>query len=170
MSSARPSLERITTSTGTPRASCAPMVCGPVPCDEPEPVVTLMPVVRSNSGNSFSYGPENPPDIITFNCAAAASGPISSAAATTIAFAGFHMRMSFRHVHSSLTRWRWLLLHLRQLRVDGGPAGRGRRPDRHRGIGETRIVESADADKDQVGPRLRLAEEWRPARRAESPV
>ena len=70
------------------------MVCGPVPCDEPEPVVTLMPVVRSNSGNSFSYGPENPPDVITFNCADAASGPISRAAAKMIELAAFHMRLS----------------------------------------------------------------------------
>src|SRR6185436_14030869 len=90
--SVRPSLERMTTSVGTPRASCAAMVCGPVPCDEPEPVVTLMPVVRSNSGNSFSYGPENPPDISTFTCADAASGDISSAALkTAIALRGLHL-------------------------------------------------------------------------------
>ena len=47
ISSARPSRERITTSTGTPLASCAPMVCGPVPCDDPDLVVTLVPVARS---------------------------------------------------------------------------------------------------------------------------
>src|SRR5262249_269727 len=70
----RPSLERITTSAGTPRASCAAIVCGPVPCDAPDPVVTLMPLVRSNSGNSCSYSPLNPPDIKTFNCADAATG------------------------------------------------------------------------------------------------
>ncbi len=74
-----------------PLASCAPMVCGPVPCDEPEPVVTLMPVVRSNSGNSFSYGPEKPPDISTFNCADAASGHINSVV-TTIALTALHLR------------------------------------------------------------------------------
>jgi hypothetical protein len=50
--SLRPSLERITTLAGTPRASCAPIVCGPAPCDEPDPVVTLVPLVRSNSGKS----------------------------------------------------------------------------------------------------------------------
>src|SRR4030095_8881015 len=90
--SVRPSLERMTTSVGTPRASCAPMVCGPVPCDEPEPVVTLMPVVRSNSGNSFSYGPENPPEISTFTCADAVNGAIKSAARTrTIASPALHL-------------------------------------------------------------------------------
>src|SRR6185295_6806879 len=92
ISSVRPSLERMTTSVGTPRPSCAPMVCGPVPCDEPEPVVTLIPVVRSNSGKSCSYGPEKPPDISTFNCADAASGHISSVATmTTIALRALHL-------------------------------------------------------------------------------
>jgi hypothetical protein len=52
--SARPSLDRITTSVGTPRASCAPIVCGPVPCDAPDLVVTSMPVARLNSGRSRS--------------------------------------------------------------------------------------------------------------------
>src|SRR5215510_4705437 len=78
ISSLRPSLERITTLTGTPRASCAAIVCGPVPCDAPDPVVTLMPLVRSNSGNSCSYAPLNPPDIKTFNCADAATGQNSA--------------------------------------------------------------------------------------------
>src|SRR5262245_7852554 len=73
-SSLRPSLERITTLAGTPRASCAAIVCGPVPCDAPDPVVTLMPLVRSNSSKSSSYAPLNPPDIKTFNCADAATG------------------------------------------------------------------------------------------------
>src|SRR5262252_6468333 len=80
ISSLRPSRERITTSAGTPRASCAAIVCGPVPCDAPDPVVTLMPLVRSNSGNSCSYAPLNPPDIKTFNCADAATGQNGSAA------------------------------------------------------------------------------------------
>src|SRR5262249_29158842 len=78
ISSLRPSLERITTLAGTPRASFAAIVCGPVPCDAPDPVVTLMPVVRSNSGNSFSYAPLNPPDIRTFSCADAATGQNNS--------------------------------------------------------------------------------------------
>src|SRR5262245_31332197 len=74
ISSLRPSLERITTLAGTPLASCAAIVCGPVPCDAPDPVVTLMRLVRSNSGNSFSYAPLNPPDIKTLSCADAATG------------------------------------------------------------------------------------------------
>src|SRR5271169_3292005 len=69
ISSLRPSLERITTSAGTPQASCAAMVWGPAPCDAPDRVVTLMPLVRLNSGNSRSYAPANPPEIRTFNCA-----------------------------------------------------------------------------------------------------
>src|ERR1051325_718489 len=83
INSVSPSRERMTTSVGTRRASCDAMVCGPVPCDEPEPVATLIPVVRSNSGNSFSNGPENPPEIMTFSCADAVTGDISSAAMTT---------------------------------------------------------------------------------------
>jgi hypothetical protein len=68
---------------GTPRASCAAIVCGPIPCDAPDPVVTLMPLVRSNSGDSFSYAPLNPPDIRTFSCADAATGQNSSVAKMT---------------------------------------------------------------------------------------
>src|SRR5262245_12321443 len=84
ISSLRPSRERITTLAGTPRASCAAIVCGPVPCDAPDPVVTLMPVVRSNSGSSCSYAPLNPPEIRTFNCCAdAAAGPSRMAKITT---------------------------------------------------------------------------------------
>src|SRR5262245_3419340 len=67
-------------SAGTPRASCAAIVCGPVPCDAPDPVATLMPLVRSNSGNSCSYALLNPPDIKTFSCAAAATGHNGSVA------------------------------------------------------------------------------------------
>jgi hypothetical protein len=63
----RPSLDRITTSAGTPRASCAAIVCGPVPCDAPDPVVTLMPLACSKPGKSCSYAPVNPLDIRTFN-------------------------------------------------------------------------------------------------------
>src|SRR5262245_12595722 len=59
------------------------MVCGPVPCDEPEPVETLMPVARSNSGNSCSYGPENPPDINTLSCADTSSGQSNNVATKT---------------------------------------------------------------------------------------
>src|SRR6516164_899587 len=66
ISSPRPSLERITTSAETPRASCAAIVCGPTPWEAPDVVVTLMPLVRSNSGNSCSYALLNPPDIRTF--------------------------------------------------------------------------------------------------------
>jgi hypothetical protein len=52
-----------------------------------------MPLVRSNSGNSRSYAPVNPPDIRTFNCADAVIGQISSAAKmTTILFAAFAVR------------------------------------------------------------------------------
>src|SRR5262249_2431872 len=83
ISSLRPSLDRITTLAGTPRVSCAAIVCGPAPCDAPDPVVTLMPLVRSNSGNSCSYAPLNPPDIKTFNCADAATGQNGSAAKMT---------------------------------------------------------------------------------------
>jgi hypothetical protein len=48
----------------------------------------LMPLVRSNSGNSCSYAPANPPDIKTFNatsidCADASTGQMSSVAKTT---------------------------------------------------------------------------------------
>jgi hypothetical protein len=53
ISSLRPSLDRMTMSAATPRASWAPIVCGPVPWDAPDPVVTLVPLLRSNSGNSF---------------------------------------------------------------------------------------------------------------------
>src|SRR5262245_24315360 len=84
ISSLRPSRERITTLAGTPRASCVAIVCGPVPCDAPDPVVTLMRVVRSNSGSSCSYAPLNPPEIRTFNCCAdAAAGPSRMAKITT---------------------------------------------------------------------------------------
>src|ERR1700733_11126732 len=69
ISSLSPSRERITTSAATPRLSCAAIVCGPDPCDAPEPVVTFMPLIRWNSGNSCSYAPANPPDIRTFSCA-----------------------------------------------------------------------------------------------------
>jgi hypothetical protein len=46
------SLDRITTSAGTLRASCAAIACGPVPYDAPDPVVTLMPLACSKPGNS----------------------------------------------------------------------------------------------------------------------
>src|SRR5271166_6561811 len=42
-----------------------------------------MPLVRSNSGNSCSYAPLNPPDIRPFNCADAATGQNSSVAKMT---------------------------------------------------------------------------------------
>src|ERR1700730_4895588 len=100
ISSLRPSLERITTLAGTPRASCAAIVCGPAPCDAPDPVVTLMPLIRSNSGNSCSYAPLNPPDIRTFNCAHDLTGQNSSVAKMTnekvfmISFSLAHFRAS----------------------------------------------------------------------------
>ncbi len=50
ISSSSPSLDMITTSSGTPTCNCAPMVSGPTPCDAPLVTVTLMPVVFSNSG------------------------------------------------------------------------------------------------------------------------
>src|SRR5262249_35845744 len=68
---------------GTPRASCAAIVCGPAPCDAPDPVVTLMPLVRSNSGNSRSYAPLNPPDIRTFSCVDDAAGQSGAVATMT---------------------------------------------------------------------------------------
>ena len=71
--------------------------------------------------------------------------------------------------HSS-RRWWWLLGYLRQLYVHASPVRRRRCPDRHRRIGEIRIVEGADADEDQMRARLGLAEERRPARRTESSV
>ena len=46
--------------------ACAAIVCGPSPGDAPDLVVTVMPLVRSNSGSSCSYAPVNPPDIRTF--------------------------------------------------------------------------------------------------------
>jgi len=67
-------------------------------------------------------------------------------------------------------RRRRLPLQLRQRRVDARPARGRRRPYGDRGIGEVRVVERADAHEDQVRPRLRLAEQRRPARRAEAPV
>jgi hypothetical protein len=42
-----------------------------------------MPLVRSNSGKSFSYAPLNPPDIRTFSCADAATGQDSSVVTIT---------------------------------------------------------------------------------------
>jgi hypothetical protein len=41
-----------------------------------------MPVVYSNSGNSCSYAPLNPPDISTFSSADAAAGQINDVART----------------------------------------------------------------------------------------
>jgi hypothetical protein len=41
----------------------------PRPCEAPDPVVTPMPVARSNSGSSRSYAPEKPPDIRTLTFA-----------------------------------------------------------------------------------------------------
>jgi hypothetical protein len=54
--------------------------------------------------------------------------------------------------------------------MDTGPAWRRRGPDRHRRIGKIWMVEGADTHKDQMGPRLCLTEERRPARWAKSPV
>ena len=76
-------------------------------------------------------------------------------------------RVANRLVRTLRRRWR-LLLDLRQRGIDAGPARRGRRPDRHRRLGEIRIVERADADEDQVRTRFGLAEERRSARWAES--
>src|SRR5262245_41449214 len=42
-----------------------------------------MPLVRWNSGNSFSYAPLNPPDIKTLSCADAATGQNSAVVTTT---------------------------------------------------------------------------------------
>jgi hypothetical protein len=61
------------------------MVCGPSPCEAPEPVVTLMPLSCSNSGSSFSYAPEKPPEINTFIWAKAPSGHTNSTATSSFA-------------------------------------------------------------------------------------
>jgi hypothetical protein len=45
--------------------------------------VTLTPLVRSNSGNSFSYAPPKPPDIRTFSSASATVGEFSIMATMT---------------------------------------------------------------------------------------
>jgi len=87
ISSARPSLERIVTSAGIPRPSWAAMVSGPFPWEEPERVVTVMPVERSNSGRTCRYAVENPPEMITLSCARAGIGvamTVASAATSTL--------------------------------------------------------------------------------------
>lgn len=71
-------------------------------------------------------------------------------------------------VRCLLRRWRRLLLDLGQLCIEASPSRRRRRPDRHRGCGEIRIVEGPDANEYEMGPRLRLAEQRRPARGAEA--
>src|ERR1700680_1823972 len=83
-SSARPSLERITTSAGTPLCSWAAIVCGPVPCDAPDPVTTVMPVDLSNSGSTCRYAPEKPPEIITLSCASEGLENASDVAAIAV--------------------------------------------------------------------------------------
>lgn len=67
--SSSPSLDMITTSAGTPRRNCAPIVFAPDPCDAPRLTATFTPVAFSNSGCSFSNAAENPPDVMTFTCA-----------------------------------------------------------------------------------------------------
>ena len=56
------------------------MVVGPVPWDAPDVVATLMPVVRSNPGNSSWYARAKPPDIITLTSARPSRGNARSAA------------------------------------------------------------------------------------------
>src|SRR4029079_6198939 len=94
--SLKPRRERMTTSAATPVASWAVIVCGPLPCEAPDPVETLMPLVRSNSGNSCSYGLLKPPEMITFNCPDATSGIISNAPARTTIACAARARLSGR--------------------------------------------------------------------------
>ena len=58
---------------------------------------------------------------------------------------------------NALRRRRRLHLHLRQLRVNAGPTWRAGCPDGHRGVGEIRIIEGSDPNKDQVWSCLGLA-------------
>lgn len=67
-------------------------------------------------------------------------------------------------------RWRRLLLDPSQLGIDASPSRRRRCPDRHRRDGEIRVVESADANENEMGTRLGLAEERRPAHWTKAPV
>ena len=69
----------ITTSAGTPRRSWAPMVLGPLPCEAPLAVVTVIPEIFSNMGPSSSKAAEKPPDVITLTCANDAAGQARSA-------------------------------------------------------------------------------------------
>jgi hypothetical protein len=61
------------------------------------------------------------------------------------------------HMANALRRRRRLHLHLRQLRVNAGPTWRAGCPDGHRGVGEIRIIEGSDPNKDQVWSCLGLA-------------
>ena len=96
----KPSLDMITTSAGTPRRSCAPIVSGPFPCDAPDPVVTLMPVERSNSGRTEWYGGEKPPEMMTLTCATANAGHASANASDTTPVGASDRRVFFMSNHS----------------------------------------------------------------------
>lgn len=65
---------------------------------------------------------------------------------------------------------RRLLFHPRQRLVDASPTRSAGRPYRHRRACQIRIVERPRPDKDQMRPRLGLAEERRAASRAEPAV
>src|SRR5215831_6812686 len=75
----------ITTSAGTPRRSWFPIVFGPFPGDPPVVVVTVTPEDFSNSGRSFPYAAENPPEIMTFTWPEDEAGTARMATATTTA-------------------------------------------------------------------------------------
>ena len=51
MSSAKPSRDNMTTSAVTPVASCALIVFGPEPCEAPDLVMTVIPVIFSKEGS-----------------------------------------------------------------------------------------------------------------------
>ena len=65
---------------------------------------------------------------------------------------------------------RWLSFNQGQRSVDTGPMGCTRCPDRHRGAGKIRIVESSNSNEDQMRSCLRLAKERSAAIRAKSAV
>src|SRR5436190_16740631 len=77
----KPARFMMTTSAGTPRPSCAAIVFGPLPCEAPVAVVTLMPDDFSNSGSSLPNAAEKPPEMITLTCAYDAAGQATIASA-----------------------------------------------------------------------------------------
>src|ERR1700722_9108684 len=68
---------------------------------------------------------------------------------------------------SSSHRWR-LTLDARQRLIKAGPGRRFRGPNRHGRCYSIRIVQRANANKNQMWPRFCLAEQMHPATRAEA--